>query len=398
MGKISKADFIRDYATALRITDLAVRKYHSKIRVYVSMDHHWNSLVTNDPLKEITGPDVLEGLNDTVRSEGDFPWNVAFHPYPENLFEPRFWNDRQTLSYDTPKVTFKNLEVLPAFLKQGRFLYKGKSRRIILSEQGFHAVDSPEGEKIQAAAFAYAYYKISHMPSIDAFMYFRHVSASNQDGLRLGLWSWDPNGPTGFEPGRPMYIYDVFRLADTDKWREAFEFAKPIIGITDWSQALPSNKPIAPKRQWFDPSLLVFDLCAHLHDATVLRCLDWRPEFVEIDGHMCPSIFQHPPAKGYGDATYTIKLPSPKPGHKLIMRFGTAFTAQTDDGVRFCVLANGVEKWAAIQRTVPPVNHVIDLSDMSGQTIALTLRVDSLKNPIRDWANWVCPIIEYDRR
>jgi hypothetical protein len=195
-----------------------------------------------------------------------------------------------------------------------------------------------------------------------------------------------------------MYIYDVFRLADTDKWREAFEFAKPIIGITDWSQALPSKKPIAPKLQWYDPSLLVFDLRAHLSEATVVRCTDWRPEFVERNGHIYPSIFQHPPTKGYGDATYMISLPSLKHGRKLIMSFATAFTGPTEDGVRFSVLVNGVEKWGAIQRTIPAIDHVIDLSDVAGQKIALTLRVDCLENASYDWANWVCPIIQYDRK
>ena len=50
---------------------------------------------------------------------GDVDWNVAFHPYPENLFEPRTWLDQSaTASDDTPRITFKNIELLPRFLAQ----------------------------------------------------------------------------------------------------------------------------------------------------------------------------------------------------------------------------------------------------------------------------------------
>jgi hypothetical protein len=160
---------------------------------------------------------------------------VAFHPYPEDLFRPQSWLDETTTySFDTPKITFKNIEVLPAFLQQKKFLYNGKQRHIILSEQGLHQPEGQDGEVLQAAGFAYAYYRISHTPGVDAFMLHRHVDCRDEQGLRLGLWTWD-------NPPKKKYIYDVFRLADTDQWQQAFEFAKPIIGIQKWDQLRPQS-------------------------------------------------------------------------------------------------------------------------------------------------------------
>ena len=49
---------------------------------------------------------------------------IAHHPYPENLFECRFWRDKTaTLKPDTPRITFKNIELLPQILKQPELLY-----------------------------------------------------------------------------------------------------------------------------------------------------------------------------------------------------------------------------------------------------------------------------------
>jgi Family of unknown function (DUF5722)/Domain of unknown function (DUF4838)/Glycosyl hydrolase family 67 N-terminus len=242
IGKMPLDAFIEDYGIALRYCDLAIRKYHAKARTYVSMEHHWNEAIRDDPLTAFKGKAFLEGLSAWANAGGDFPWQVAFHPYPENLFDPRFWNDRHAvLSFDTPRITFKNCEVLPAFLNQSQFLHQGNPRRIIFSEQGFNTPDGPDGEVAQAAAYACAYHKISHMPEIDAFILHRHVDHKKEGGLKLGLWTWKEEGGS-CDPGRKKPIYDVFRLADTDEWEDAFAFAKPIVGINTWDEVLPSER------------------------------------------------------------------------------------------------------------------------------------------------------------
>ena len=242
MGEVPQDEFIADYARVLRVTDLAVRKIHSKIRIYVSMDHFWNMAMQNKPLRYMQGRKLLEDINALCVLEGNFGWHVAAHPYPENLRKPQSWLDNSaTMSFDTPRVTYKNIEVLSAFLQQPEYLYKGKQRRIILSEQGVNQPDEPNGQMLQAAGYAYAYYRISNTPGIDAFMLHRHVDHRHEGGLMLGLRTWD-------NPSKKKYIYEVFRLADTDKWREAFDFAKPIIGIKDWEELLPANSAINQKK------------------------------------------------------------------------------------------------------------------------------------------------------
>ncbi|MFC1739237.1 DUF4838 domain-containing protein [Planctomycetota bacterium] len=242
MGEIPQNEFIKDYVRAMRVTDLAVRKIHSKLRIYISMEHYWNRPMFFDkPLTHMPGKKLLEDINALCIAEGNFGWNVAHHPYPEDLFNPKSWLDQSArMSFNTDRVTYKNIEVLSAFLRQPEFLYKGKQRRIVLSEQGVNQKDEPNGEIDQAAGYAYAYYRISNTPGIDAFMLHRHVDHPDEGGLMLGLRTWD-------NPSKKKYIYEVFRLADTDQWQEAFEFAKPIIGIKDWNELLTDSAAINKK-------------------------------------------------------------------------------------------------------------------------------------------------------
>jgi hypothetical protein len=399
IGRMPLDEFVQHYGIALRVADLAARRFHAKIRTYVSMDHHWNSAHRADPLRAFRGNDFLTALNQWAKAEGDFPWHVAFHPYPENLFEPRFWNDKQApLSFDAPKVTFKNIEVLTAFLEQKQFLYDGKPRRIILSEQGFHTPNGEDGEKIQAAAYAYAYYKLSHTPGIDAFILHRHVDHKQEGGLKLGLWTWKDDDPAPSAPGKKKFIYEVFRLADTDQWKEAFEFAKPLIGIKNWSDALPAKK--VEKDAWFGPipPNLVYDVYQNINQAKRENCLDWRTDSIQKDGRALLTIFHHPPEKGVGDATFEIPLPVLKENDRLTLRFGTAFTGPTANGVRFSVLVNGKEAWTTTQKELPPVEREVDLSAWAGKTIQLTLRVDGLGNIQHDWANWVRPQVLVEKK
>ena len=237
MGRVSMEEFADDYLRTVRLAHTALRKHSPWARVYLSLEHHWNKRFgAGDERQSFPGRPFLDYFAAQARKGGDFDWHIAFHPYPENLFEPRFWRDKTaTFKDDTPRITFKNIEMLPAYLERPELRFNGQVRRIILSEQGFHTPDGPEGETIQAAAYCYAYRRIETIRTIDAFILHRHVDHSKEGGLRLGLWRNKPGSIA--DPDTKKRIYDCFRLADTPQWREAFNFALPIIGLENWEEA-----------------------------------------------------------------------------------------------------------------------------------------------------------------
>ena len=398
VGEMPMEKFVEHYHRALRVTDLAARRYHPGLRTYVSLEHHWNSQFASE-MESFKGKEFIDALNVLSKQEGNFPWHLAYHPYPENLFNPRVWADRTAfLSYDTPRITFKNLEVLTAYLAKEGLRYQGQPRRVILSEQGLNWDGTEEGEKTQAAGFAYAFYRISHLPGIDAFMYYKHVSSKAEFGLRLGMYAGDTEDPEERGMGRQLYLHDVFRDAGTDRWRSAFAFAKPIIGIDEWEEVLPEKDAsrfeascLALPEDEF--SSVVTDLTEKMKEVRPSNSADWREEFVfEAVGYR-PSIFHHPNASGDGDGVFSLVLPTVDASKRLLLKFDTAFTHESDDGVRFSVLVDGVELWSHSQKTVASQAHEIDLTAWAGKAISLTLRVNPLMNSTYDWANWVWPRI-----
>ena len=236
MGRVTMQEFADDYLRTVRLASTAIRRESSWARVYISLDHHWNIREgSGDELQGFPGRVFLDYFAQCARAGGDFDWNLAYHPYPENLFEPRFWNDKTATTnvLATPRITFKNLELLPAYFHRPEMLYHGQPRHIILSEQGFHTPKGPDGEAIQAAAFCYAYKKIERIDGIDAFILHRHVDNAGEGGLRLGLRG---NQPKDGEPQPRKKIYACFRDADTPDWETTFKFALPVIGLESWSE------------------------------------------------------------------------------------------------------------------------------------------------------------------
>ncbi len=409
IGKTPQDEVIADYVRAVRIAWLAANKYHRGLRVYASFTHHWTKRgELNHPLKEIPGDELLQGINEAAKREGDFPWHVAFHPYPEDLFEPRFWDDVSAIMhFQSPRITFNNLEVLTKYLRQEEFLFDGQPRRIILSEQGFHTPDGPEGEALQAAAFAYAYHKVSHMPEIDAFIYHRHVSARDEGGLCLGLWTWDPDGPTGFEPGDKKLLWDVFKAAGTDQQEEVFAFALPIIGIESWDEAMPKSPNTVGMEpvEHLDTENVLFDLYELLYKAEVSVVMPsgeiaeydlpggWRSAVVVVNDWPTKSIFHHPPDEGVGHARYELQLPAAN-GDQLLLTFNTAITAESANGVGFSIQVDNEPVFDVIQVEGTPIQRAVDLTPWAGQEIDLILQIDALGDTHYDWANWVLPQIK----
>ena len=236
MGRVTMEEFADDYLRTVRLAHAAIRKESDWARVYISLEHHWNIRYgAGDELQSFPGRKFLDCFARRAREGGDFDWHIAFHPYPENLFEPRFWNDKTATTnvLTTPRVTFKNIELLPAYLRRPELLFQGQPRRIILSEQGFHTPADANGETIQAAAFCCAYKKVERLDGIDAFILHRHVDNTHEGGLLLGLRKEQPKN----SQERPKKkIYDCFRAADTRDWEKVFEFALPVIGLRSWEE------------------------------------------------------------------------------------------------------------------------------------------------------------------
>jgi hypothetical protein len=246
LGAVDPDVLLREYGVALRVADLATRSVHADFPIYLSLEHHWTLPASENPQHGLSGVAVLEGVASSARREGDFPWHLAHHPYPEDLGRPAFWNDRSApLRLDAPRVTFQNLEVLAAWMRQPSFLFGRHPRRIALTEQGFNCAPAPESELRQAAAYALAWKKVQAIPEIESFLYHRHVDHPHEFGLRLGLREHDgTSNVNGI--GRRRKIWEVMQKAGTPEEDDAFAFALPIVGRKDWHDLLA---PMAPARR-----------------------------------------------------------------------------------------------------------------------------------------------------
>ncbi|MBI5832935.1 MAG: hypothetical protein HZB16_11610 [Armatimonadetes bacterium] len=231
-GEKTDVQYMDLYQRSLRCAWLVARQYDAGAKVFVSLEHHWT--MKQDPRCH-PGRDLLDCLLTQCAVEGDFEWALAHHPYPQNLFEPRVWADTQVRSdFDTPKITFKNMDVLDAWMRQPRALYHGRPRTVHLTEQGLNSRDYSEKElAAQAAGMAYTWAKLRRLPSIEAFDYHNWVDNRGEGGLRIGLRKFpdEPGDPSGRKP-----IWYVYQALDTPQEAEATAFALPIIGIKGWDE------------------------------------------------------------------------------------------------------------------------------------------------------------------
>ena len=227
--------FMDIYIKSMRLLYYTARKYSPHPEVFITLTHYWQSRHN-----EYCYPSaqLLALLVDYTQAAGDFKWGVAHHPYPQSLFEPKSWlDDQATFDYDTPQITFKNLEVLDAWIKQPRALYQGKIKRtVFLSEQNPNSKDySEEALREQAAGMAYAMKKLEACDGIDAYQMHGWFDQRAEGGLRIGVRRFmdDETDPGGRKPA-----WFVFQAFGTDREDEVFEFAKDIIGIDDWDQVI----------------------------------------------------------------------------------------------------------------------------------------------------------------
>ncbi|MBB6050165.1 DUF5722 domain-containing protein [Armatimonas rosea] len=390
LGKATPETLVREYADALRLAWLAVKSAHRDLRVYVSMDYYWTDR-HEAPDRTMPGRQLIDGLNALAKAEGDFDWHVAHHPYPQGLFDPVFWDDEDAgLGFDTPIVTFKNLEVLLAYLNQPGQRVKNAARRVILSEQGFNCKGSGEqAEKVQAAAYAYAFEKVRHMPGVDAFILHRHQDHPAEGGLKLGLRDLE---------GRRRPMWSVCQKAETSEWAATIAPLLPLTGLKSWDDAKPTTKRIGERSgvgvESLYPGEVVWDGVKQLWTATPTNCLDWRQAKEKTStGKRVPGLFQHPKAVGVAEASFPVTLPK---ATRLTLRFEVLNSAKepAPRGITFGVRIDGKEIWSTtLTDCGKPTPHALDLTPYAGRAIALTFTTNANGKEAYCWATWLAPAI-----
>ena len=243
-GDMTCAEYISEYSEAMRLAWQIGRKYCSHFRVYISLTNNWSIATPGSPLRFYTAKECMEQLAKQTAEDGDFDWHVAYHPYPENLFWPDFWHDRAAFfSVNTPHISFRNMEVLEAFLAQKRFLYKGKPRRIVFSEQGFNSMNGPlerHSELDGEAGVVLAYMKARNMKTVDMFTHHSSVDNAKEFGLNLGLIRHN---------GEPKPDYYAFMAMDTEKEAEYVAKARARIGEDLFDYLLHPTITDVPKEE-----------------------------------------------------------------------------------------------------------------------------------------------------
>lgn len=225
--------YTRAYEQAFRVLYNAIKSVNGDAEIYMPLDQTWNRNLKNST--DYDARDVLNEFNNMIKERGNIDWQLAYHPYPVPLTNAAFWNTGAYFnkltrdSVDTAMVSMKNIHVVTDYLMRDEFLTdEGTERKVLLSEQGF---TSSSGEGVQAAAVAYAYLICENNSHINGFLLNRQIDDGGEvgQGLAFGLLN---------SGGGHKQAYDVYKKMGTSSEKEAAEFAKGIIGISNWSDVI----------------------------------------------------------------------------------------------------------------------------------------------------------------
>lgn len=214
LGEKGPLAYMEAYVKSMRIVYHVARTYNPSAKVFISLTHSWARPHKPKDPRFYASRSLLQILNQYSLVEGNFEWGVAYHPYPENLRDPRTWLDKSvTTTRDSPLITMKNIELLDRWLRQSDYRYQGKPRTILLSEQGYNTPDySEESQELQAKALRFAWNKMKRLKTIETFHYHRWLDHPDEGKLLMGLRTLPGrgDGPLGAKK-KAWYVWQELR-------------------------------------------------------------------------------------------------------------------------------------------------------------------------------------------
>lgn len=229
-------EYAKLYADTVRVFYNAMLAVNSSSRIFISLDQRWNFNSSDQSYYD--GRDLLDAFNSYIKTQGNFDWNMGFHPYNYPLTAAKAWdlgayNKYVVNSADTPAITIRNIHVLTDYLCQESYRNtSGGVRHVILSEMGY---TSFFGQDLQAASYAYAYKIMVNNKYIDYMLMSRQTDAGIEvaDKLATGI------NTSGY--GQKA-IYNVFKFIGTNRESEFVDRYLNVIGIGSWSEAVQNPR------------------------------------------------------------------------------------------------------------------------------------------------------------
>ncbi len=228
-GRISRSEYIENYAETFRLLYYAVKSHYANGRVFICTDHTWN-----DRDNDWGSMGFMTTFNSTIKAKNEnIVWNLANHTYTAVLTNSDFWNDGAVRIYSVAHSTSAsfvspyNMEVMTNYVRNN---FPGT--RIILSEVGFSSTGGPNptlnggrqaGPDVQAVATAWLFYKGQFTDNIDAVIF--HTGDEGEPGKNFSLY------------GKPAW--NVYLYMDTPSYATYTNPYLPVCGASSWESIVP---------------------------------------------------------------------------------------------------------------------------------------------------------------
>ena len=247
--------YMEEYSRSLRLANLAVKKFGKNIDVAVPFTHYWaksaSQMYKECPTASFAPKKMVNWLAKQTNARGAYNWGLAPHPYGViNTKSNMALGDssaklkgKKTLTgdYNSPEITFTNLEVYDRYLGTSAMKYNGKKRSVYLTESGCSSSTmTSTGLNEQAATLAMAYYKIANLSSIKCFNYYRLKDHKEEAANHLTCGLIKANGKK--KPAYTVFKNMNKKKSAANKYLKYIKYKKNGSGstkkATSWSNAM----------------------------------------------------------------------------------------------------------------------------------------------------------------
>ncbi len=228
--------YVSRYHALVRLAHSTLKSHYANGRVYISVSNNLSDTNGLSSKSDWTTNYFLDQFNLESNMGGDFDWNVAISAYHYKSSDPA-WSDEHASSLTLSPSHFSDF----MWISQSDHYYGGQRRHTIISD---FEVAPFEDQNIQAASYAYAYYKVLENGNVDALIYSAHTDKQSLIS-GSGLWETDSKGLLT----ERRALYNVFMTIDTKDVSQlsAINISSLIPG---WSSLYDAQKNKAATRQF----------------------------------------------------------------------------------------------------------------------------------------------------